>query len=123
MKARNIFSPQDPPNIFVRNASVKDWYCQMFELKAFAATAEFFDDINDASWTLGFDPHEPILFIVGQAEPSSDTPMLFVQDLSKAHEFLKAKGANPQAIENDRDGGRFFELRDPEGNVLTLSEY
>ena len=56
-------------------------------------------------------------------EPADDeTPMLYTSRTEKAREFLIARGVSVGEIQQDRQGTRFFEMRDLEGNVIEITE-
>jgi hypothetical protein len=46
-------------------------------------------------------------------------PLVFCTKLAKAHEYLRDRGASPGPIQNG-GGTQFFEVRDPEGNVIEI---
>jgi hypothetical protein len=48
--------------------------------------------------------------------------MLYTSKLKKAREFLISCGVNVGEIQQDRQGTHYFEMRDPEGNVVEISE-
>jgi hypothetical protein len=53
----------------------------------------------------------------GLAQP--DRPIIFCDKLRQAHEFLSARGTAAGPIQDCR-GTQFFEIRDPEGNVIEI---
>ena len=55
--------------------------------------------------------------------PADDeTPMLYTSRIEKARDFLTTRGVNVSEIQQDRQGTRFFEMRDLEGNVVEITE-
>jgi hypothetical protein len=48
-----------------------------------------------------------------------DRPIIFCDKLQKVYDYLVGKGASPGPVQ---DGGdtQFFEVRDPEGNVIEI---
>jgi len=56
----------------------------------------------------------------GYSRPN-EHPLLFCSRLTKAHEYLRKKGAAPGPIQ-DGGGPQFFEILDPEGNVIEICE-
>jgi len=52
-------------------------------------------------------------------ERQNDHPMVFCTNLKKAHEYLRGRGATPGSIQ-DGGGTQFFEIRDPEGNIIEI---
>ena len=49
----------------------------------------------------------------------NERQIIFTDKLAKAHEYLIHRGALPGAIQDER-GTQFFEVRDPEGNVIEI---
>jgi catechol 2,3-dioxygenase-like lactoylglutathione lyase family enzyme len=52
-------------------------------------------------------------------ERRNDHPMVLCSNLKKAHEYLRGMGAAPGPIQ-EGGGTQFFEIRDPEGNVIEI---
>lgn len=52
-------------------------------------------------------------------ERRNDHPIVFCTNLKKAHEYLRGRGALAGPIQ-DGGGTQFFEVRDPEGNVIEI---
>ena len=50
---------------------------------------------------------------------SNDRLTIFCSNLKKAHEYLRSRGAAAGAIQ-ENGGTEFFEVRDPEGNVIEI---
>ena len=48
--------------------------------------------------------------------------MLFTTNIKKAKDFLNSRGAGLGEIEQDAQGTHYFEIRDPEENVIEVSE-
>jgi hypothetical protein len=48
--------------------------------------------------------------------------MLYASNLKKAREFLSARAVNVGNIQQDRQGTHYFQMRDPEGNVIEICE-
>ena len=48
--------------------------------------------------------------------------IISTDQIEKAHKMITELGSNPQAIQQDRDGYRFFEVKDLDGNSLQISE-
>ena len=60
----------------------------------------------------------------GSGEPGGDTGIhLAVSDAEAAYQLLADRGANFACeLVNSDDGGRFFEVRDPDGNTLKICQ-
>jgi hypothetical protein len=52
-------------------------------------------------------------------ERSNDHPILFCNKLKKGHAYLRGRGVAAGPIQ-DGGGTEYFEVRDPEGNVLEI---
>jgi hypothetical protein len=48
--------------------------------------------------------------------------MLYTGAIKKAREWLSSRGVTVGAIEKDRQGTQYFEVRDLEGNVIEVAE-
>jgi hypothetical protein len=106
--------------------SEKRWWISVFGCKETSLPGDWNDPLpSDVALTLpGSD--EPTIGLSDRAEvqsggyePQDSHPLLFSSNLKKAHEYLQAKNTAPGPI---RDGGgtQFFELRDPEVNVIEI---
>ena len=50
------------------------------------------------------------------------TPMLFTKKIGRMKNVLTERGVETGPIESDASGTRYFEMRDPEGNVIEVVE-
>ncbi len=102
-----------------------DWWIKTYDCEE--AKAPDWDDPlpSDVALKLPGEP-EPRVCLRNQAEvqqaglPGSDEhPIIFCRKLQKAHEHLLGTGAAAGLIQ---DGGdtQFFEVHDPEGNVIEI---
>jgi len=57
----------------------------------------------------------------GETRQATDHPIMFSNNLKKAYEHFRGKGFAPGAIQ-DGGGTQFFEIRDPDGNVIEICE-
>jgi hypothetical protein len=48
--------------------------------------------------------------------------MLYTSRIEKARDYLSSRGVNVDEIQQDRQGTRFFEMRDLESNVIEICE-
>ena len=80
------------------------------------------DDGEDCI-ALGFSDEEYIIALGPTGKSSGELrPLLFTTKITKAREFLNSRGAGPREIEKDAQGTPYFEIRDPEGNVVEVCE-
>jgi hypothetical protein len=50
------------------------------------------------------------------------TPILFTKKIGKMRDVLSSRGVDVGTIERDRQGIQYFEIHDPEGNVIEVVE-
>jgi len=50
------------------------------------------------------------------------TPMLFTKKIGRIRDVLVARGVKAGTIEQDRQGIHYFQIRDPEGNLIEVIE-
>jgi hypothetical protein len=104
----------------------KQWWIATFDCKETKAPADWDDPLpSDVALKLpGSD--QPTILLSDRMETEragyerqNDHPLIFCVNLKKAHEHFGVKNASPGPI---RDGGgtQFFEVRDPEGNVVEI---
>ena len=95
------------------------WYIEKLGLRQVMPTDE-----GEGCISLGFSNKETSPIILGPREVATDaaTPMLYTANVETAREHLISRGANVGPIEQDRQGTRFFLLRDVEGNAIEVTE-
>ena len=104
----------------VRNlAAATAWYKEKLDLHEI--TVEL--DEPEGCVALGF-PNDDYAFVLGPVGTPTDepNPLLFTSNIAKAREFLRSRGVNAGEIQKDRQGTRYFEMRDLEGNMIEVSE-
>jgi hypothetical protein len=108
--------------------SAKRWWIETFECNQ-AKVPEEWDEplLSDKALKLPGADEPTILLndrnevkLAGLAMPA-DRPILFCHKLEKAYEYLEGKRASPGPIQ-ETGGTQFFEVRDPEGNVIEICE-
>ena len=96
------------------------WYIEKLGLKK--TTVE----IDEAEGCVGliFPKEFPAAIVLGPPGAPSEgaTRMLYTGAIDKAREWLITRGVKVSAIEKDRQGTQYFELRDLEGNVIEVAE-
>ncbi len=63
-----------------------------------------------------------IVLTTHKAFGTEQTPMLFTKKIGRIRNVLAARGVAAGAVEQDRQGIRHFEIRDPEGNAIEVVE-
>jgi len=104
----------------------KKWWMESFDCKQANVPVDW-DCIlpSDVALTLPGDASPTILLSdwveVRKAgyERSNDHPLIFCKKLSKAHEYVRSRGAAAGPIQNG-GGTEFFEVHDPEDNVIEI---
>jgi len=59
---------------------------------------------------------------VPQEQIDECTHSLFTNHIEKARKWLSSRDLDVGQIQEDRQGTRFFEMRDPENNVIEITE-
>jgi len=104
----------------------KQWWIEVFECKPAKVPANWDDPLpSDVALKLPGEA-EPVILLSDSVERqqarltmSAERPILFCRKIQRAHEYLESKGASPGPI-LDGGGTEFFEVRDPEGNVIEI---
>jgi catechol 2,3-dioxygenase-like lactoylglutathione lyase family enzyme len=80
-------------------------------------------DDGEGCIALAFSNDEFALMLGPAGAPTDEpSPLLFTSNIAKAREFLSSRGVNTGEIQKDRQGTRYFEMRDLEGNMIEVSE-
>jgi catechol 2,3-dioxygenase-like lactoylglutathione lyase family enzyme len=73
--------------------------------------------------TLGFDKDMDVALALGPpGDFQSPTPILQTSNAAKAHELLTGRCVNVGPVEVDRQGTRYFVMKDVEGNEIEVAE-
>jgi len=115
----------EPICVPVRDLAIaKRWYCEKLDFKEMPALKDEPDTI-----ALKHEPGDGILLLglpneknPGSLEPSPAVPTLFTDKLEKARNLLNSRGVACGAVQRDRQGTRYFEIQDTDGNLLEVSE-
>jgi hypothetical protein len=106
--------------IHVQNIdSVSHWYVEKLGLHK--VTAGLSDDSRSAGFRFKEDGKLVTLTTSG-GDATGPTPILFTKKIRKIRTVLMARGVDAGAIDQDRQGINYFEIRDPEGNVVEVVE-
>jgi catechol 2,3-dioxygenase-like lactoylglutathione lyase family enzyme len=113
------FSIPTDVRVVVRNVdSVSPWYVEKLGLRKLAenpwgepvATYQFKEEENS------------VILTTRRGFETDKTPILFTKKIDKMKAVLAARGVSAGPIECDRQGTRYFEIRDPEGNLIEIVE-
>jgi catechol 2,3-dioxygenase-like lactoylglutathione lyase family enzyme len=115
-----LFSAAGANYVGVRDlAAAASWYKERLALRE--VNVEM--DDGEGCIALGFSNEEYIIALGPTGRPTDELrPLLYTSNIKKAREFLKSRGAGPSEIEKDAQGTAYFEIHDPEGNVIEICE-
>lgn len=101
-------------------AAATSWYVEKFGLKK----TEVELDEGEGCMGLIFPKELPTPIVIGPITSRADaaTRMLYSGNLEKARKLLGSRGVNMGPTETDRQGTRFFSVRDLDGNVIEISD-
>jgi len=97
------------------------WYVE--KLGCTRTRVELDDDCENCL-ALCFPKERSVSIVIGPVSnvPDPATRMLYSRDIEKAHQWLNFRGVAVGAITTDRQGTRYFSMRDLEGNSIEVSE-
>lgn len=73
--------------------------------------------------TLAFDKNsDSALWLIPKSDDPGPTPILATTNASKANGTLSERGVSVGPVETDRQGTRYFVMRDVEGNEIEVAE-
>jgi hypothetical protein len=114
------FSIPKSMRILVGNVSaVSPWYVEKLGLRRLADKPD--SESGDATYKFKKDGNSVVLSTRRNFE-TGKTPILFSKKIRRIKDVLAARGIEVGTIENDRQGIRYFQIRDPEGNVIEVVE-
>jgi catechol 2,3-dioxygenase-like lactoylglutathione lyase family enzyme len=115
-----LFGAGAPNYVGVRDIQAAvAWYAEKLGLRPIKVEM---DDCADCI-VLGFSKEEWAV-TVGPIGASSEefTHSFVTGNVTKAHEYLNSRGVQVSDIQQDRQGTRYFEMRDLEGNAIEITE-
>jgi predicted enzyme related to lactoylglutathione lyase len=113
----SLFTPAGTNYIPVLDlATATSWYEQKFGLRQ--RPAKFDDGQRGVELWLA----DELYFVLGPRNVPHDeeTPMLYTTSFDQARTYLRKRGVDLGDIHTDREGSRFFEIRDLENNVIEI---
>jgi hypothetical protein len=109
-----------PTYIAVRSVTgASPWYTEKFGLRKLAATeqpSEYFVALQFNEKT------HPVILVPKDPVYPRPAPVFFTRKVEKVRDKLIVRGVSAGPIQEDRQGTRFFELLDGEGNTVEVSE-
>jgi len=93
------------------------WYKDKFKLGSGSLL-----EMEDSEVALQSSDSELKVFLGAATDTPFERPMLATGNAQKAREWLIARGVSVDAIQSDRQGTRYFEIRDLENNAIEIFE-
>jgi len=107
-------------NILVRDLDlVSPWYTSKLGLRKLADQPVGHSETEAYSFK---DDGNEVVLTTKRGFETYPTPMLFTNRIGKMKEVLTARGVEIGPIERDGSGVLYFEMQDPEGNVIEVVE-
>jgi predicted enzyme related to lactoylglutathione lyase len=114
------FSIPTTMRILVRDVnSVSPWYREKLGLRKLTEDSHGESDI--ATYKFKADGNSVVL-TTREGLGTEKTPILFTQKIARMKGVLSVRGVDVGPIKEDRQGTRYFEIQDPEGNVIEVVE-
>lgn len=112
------FSISSSTRIVVRDIdSVAPWYAEKLGLRKLSENPR--GETGIATFRFKEDGNSVVLTTHGDFR-TGKTPILFTKKIDKMREVMSARGVSVGMIEQDRQGTRYFQVRDPEGNEIEV---
>jgi|SRR5215469_7198503 len=116
----SVLTVQQPTYVAVRNVSTASpWYVEKFGLRELPPSKEIRSDAVSLKFKQGT---HPIILVARDKAISRSVPVFFTRNIAQAQSRLTADGISTGPIQEDRQGTKFFELLDGEGNTLEVCE-
>jgi len=114
------FSIPQNAHIVIRDMdSVAPWYVDKLGLRKAAETSSAESGVA----TYKFKEDGKSIMLTTKMSYRTDRPLiLFTKKIGRMKGILSERGINVGAIEQDRQGTRYFEIHDPEGNAIEVVE-
>jgi hypothetical protein len=114
------FSLPNDLRIQVREiGSVSPWYVEKLGLRKLSESPNC--EVGVATYKFKPDGKSVVLTTQGGFR-ATKTPILFAQNIRTVKDVLVARGVRPGVTKQDRQGIRYFEIHDPEGNTIEVVE-
>ncbi|HST09229.1 MAG TPA: VOC family protein [Terriglobales bacterium] len=99
--------------------SVSPWYVDKLGLRKLSENPWGEADVETYKFKEG---GNSVVLTTKKSFATGKTPILFTKKISRMKDVLAARGVEPGPIEQDRQGIRYFQIHDPEGNVIEVVE-
>ena len=113
---------QIPDSIYIGvtdAVAASSWYREKLGLQQVVTPTS---DAGDCV-SLAFSERDETAIILGPRDSTTDQkPILYTTDIRKAMDRLSSRGVSVMPIESDRQGTRYFVMRDLEGNEIEVTE-
>ena len=117
-----MFLLQIPDSIYIGvtdAVAASVWYREKLGLQQVVAPTS---DAGDCV-SLAFSKQDEASIILGPRDSTTDQrPILYATDIRRARAQLSARGVSVTPIESDRQGTRYFVMRDLEANEIEVAE-
>ena len=117
-----MFLLQIPDSIYIGvndTVAASLWYKEKLGLQQVVAPTS---DAGDCV-SLAFSERDETAIILGPRDSTTDQrPILYATNIGKAKDQLSSRGVSVTPIESDRQGTRYFVMRDLEGNEIEITE-
>jgi hypothetical protein len=100
--------------------NVSPWYTEKLGLRRMTSVPAY-----EESGAVGYKFNEdgiPIILTSRDKLRTQRTPIFYAKKIEKTRDILRSRGIEVGSILRDRQGTRFFEIHDPEGNVIEFVE-
>jgi predicted enzyme related to lactoylglutathione lyase len=119
-KSAEFSIPASSLRIVVRDIdSVSPWYVENLGLRRLAAAPPA--EPSAAIFRFKADGNS-IILTTRSGFQTGRTPILFAKKIDRMRDIISARGVDAGIIEKDRQGIRYFEIHDPEGNAIEVVE-
>jgi predicted enzyme related to lactoylglutathione lyase len=112
--------PSPSLRILVRDIdSVTPWYVEKLGLRKLAEVPP----AESSAAIFRFRPDgNSVILTTHSGFQTGKTPMLFTKKIGRMRDVISARGVEVGAIEQDLQGIHYFDIHDPEGNVIEVVE-
>jgi len=116
----SLLTVSQPTYVAVRDVTTASpWYAEKLGLRRLAAA----EQPSKYGVALQFnETTHPVILILKDPAAPRPAPVFFTRKVEKIRDRLIVRGVSAGPIQQDRQGTRFFELLDGEGNTVEVSE-